>query len=435
MNTWGVLASAEVWEVVRASWDDGVGQLGWVSFSADEARSLLDQGGASHVLVEARLDLLRADVVGAADASQVVVVALVTGPGGDDVASGVGVVPRVRQPDDLSRLVSGDPSQYFVTAAEAGEAAPPLHGVSIGVWGPTGAPGRTTVSAVLATLLARRGIRTLLVDADARSGSVAPALGLLDEVPGFVAACRLADRGQLTAADLHRLAHHYDATGSGFDVLTGVTTGRVYAEVTADTVADVVRACQGVWEVVVIDSGSDIPARERPAEAQNVTAATVLGLSDEAIALCQATPVGVARFARVFADATNLRGGKPLLVCLNGVDTARRSLHDEATLREALRRFADVPHAHIIPRDTAACRQAEMAGVSVADAQPGSSLAKALGPLVSRWVEQVEARRRRNSPHTPDSTARTGLDPSVSSQTVGLVGRARILWERAFALR
>ena len=49
------------------------------------------------------------------------------------------------------------------------------------VWGPTGAPGRTTVAVGLATELASRGRGTLLLDADPYGGAVAQHLGVLDQ--------------------------------------------------------------------------------------------------------------------------------------------------------------------------------------------------------------------------------------------------------------
>ena len=57
----------------------------------------------------------------------------------------------------------------------------------IAVWGPTGAPGRSTVALNLAAELARSA-PTLLVDCDTYGSSVAQSFGLLDEAPGVAAA-------------------------------------------------------------------------------------------------------------------------------------------------------------------------------------------------------------------------------------------------------
>ena len=69
---------------------------------------------------------------------------------------------------------------------------PAGRGRVVAVWGPTGAPGRTTVAVGLADEAARLGVSTLLVDADVYGGVVAQVLGLLDESPGLAGAARLA---------------------------------------------------------------------------------------------------------------------------------------------------------------------------------------------------------------------------------------------------
>ena len=69
----------------------------------------------------------------------------------------------------------------------------------LAVWGPAGAPGRTTVAVAVAAELAARGRRTTLVDADPYGGAVAQQLGILDEVSGLLAAARLAAGGHARA--------------------------------------------------------------------------------------------------------------------------------------------------------------------------------------------------------------------------------------------
>ena len=64
----------------------------------------------------------------------------------------------------------GDPATSMAIPPGAGERVaaeePGRHGTVVAVWGPTGAPGRTTVAITLADELARLGHETLLVDAD-----------------------------------------------------------------------------------------------------------------------------------------------------------------------------------------------------------------------------------------------------------------------------
>ena len=58
----------------------------------------------------------------------------------------------------------------------------------VAVWGPAGAPGRTTVAIGVADEAARLGVSTLLADADPYGGTVAQTLGLLDESAGLALA-------------------------------------------------------------------------------------------------------------------------------------------------------------------------------------------------------------------------------------------------------
>lgn len=387
----------ETWRIVGPSWDERLTPLGWVSYAAEEAEALVREGGLTHLLVEARADFLTASLIQVADSHQVIVLALITGVAGEDIANATGVGHRIRQPEDLLAFVE-DPS----VAKSPGEVSSVPHpGFVVTVWGPTGSPGRSTVAIALAGLFGRRGITTVLIDADSRSGALAPALGILDEVPGFVASCRLASRGELSTDHLVRLVHRYSPHEVAFDVLTGISSTRVFPEVTVESVHQVVALCRGMWQAVVIDAGSDLVGSDREPGSETLVASTVVTIADQVVAVCWATPVGVARFARVANELRERRGPRPLTVILNGVDSSRRSLADESAIREALRRFAGVSHPLIVARDPAGVRQAEMAGLTLVDAAPGSPFLRSLSPLSQDLVAQIEARRQRQIQISP----------------------------------
>jgi Mrp family chromosome partitioning ATPase len=99
------------------------------------------------------------------------------------------------------------------------EERPAGRGRIVAVWGPTGAPGRTTVAVGVADELSRLGVSAFLVDADVYGGVIAQMLGLLDESPGLAGAARLAAAGNLDAAGLVRLA---GAVRPQLQVLTGL---------------------------------------------------------------------------------------------------------------------------------------------------------------------------------------------------------------------
>ena len=77
-------------------------------------------------------------------------------------------------------------------------------GAVIAVWGPTGAPGRSTVAMGIADEAAAAGHAVILIDADVYGGVLAAAFGLLDESPGLAGACRMASNGRLDGADPDR---------------------------------------------------------------------------------------------------------------------------------------------------------------------------------------------------------------------------------------
>jgi Mrp family chromosome partitioning ATPase len=120
----------------------------------------------------------------------------------------------------LRSVVLAGPRTAGAGSASAATAQVRGPGTLLAVWGPAGAPGRTTIALGLADAFARRGLSTLLLDADPYGGSVATLTGLLDEAPGLAAACRAANAGRL---DISRLAECCRTVGGDLRVLTGLS--------------------------------------------------------------------------------------------------------------------------------------------------------------------------------------------------------------------
>jgi hypothetical protein len=141
-----------------------------------------------------------------------------TGPGlqAASFRQGSGSVDGL-QPDGGPGSLLGSGAAAGASDPEPGD-GPERLGSIIAVWGPAGAPGRTTIALNLASELARLGQPTLLVDADTYGGCIAQSLSLLDEAPGLAAATRSADQGSLDLAVLARLAPE---VSPGLRVLTG----------------------------------------------------------------------------------------------------------------------------------------------------------------------------------------------------------------------
>ncbi|HET9021160.1 MAG TPA: hypothetical protein VFN34_04690, partial [Ornithinibacter sp.] len=118
------------------------------------------------------------------------------------------------------------------TDADAGESLPQPTPVTV-VWGPNGAPGRTTTAVTLAASLAGAGLTTMLVDLDTWGASVAQVLGLVDEAPGVAAAARASEQGVLDVPGLARLAPE---VVPGLRVLTGLPKADRWPELRAGAV-------------------------------------------------------------------------------------------------------------------------------------------------------------------------------------------------------
>ena len=161
----------------------------------------------------------------------------------DGTASRAYAEPHAAMPD----LPDGGP--------DAGQIDPPAArgtGRILAVWGPTGAPGRTSLAVGIAAELAQLGLPTLLIDADVYGGTVAPVLGLLDEAPGLAAAARAANAGTLDLLALARLAAEVTP---GLRVLTGIARADRWHELRPAAVDSVLALSRRLADWTVVDCG------------------------------------------------------------------------------------------------------------------------------------------------------------------------------------
>jgi hypothetical protein len=173
----------------------------------------------------------------------------------------------------------------------------------IAVWGPTGAPGRSTVALNLAAELARSS-PTLLVDCDTYGSSVAQSLGLLDEAPGVAAAARAADQGALDLAALARIAPE---VVPGLRVLTGIPRAERWTELRAPSVAHLITVARQLSQFIVVDCGFAIEDDEELsydtlAPRRNAATLTALESADDLLVVGTADPIGLQRLVRAVQD-------------------------------------------------------------------------------------------------------------------------------------
>jgi MinD-like ATPase involved in chromosome partitioning or flagellar assembly len=264
--------------------------------------------------------------------------------------------------------------------------APTERGSVIAVWGPTGAPGRTTVAVGLADELARLDRSALLIDADVYGGVIAATLGLLDESPGLAAACRSAGSSRLDAAGLAGLAWQL---GPRLRVLTGIPRAERWPELRAAGVEAVLGAARGLAEFTVVDCGFAIEADEElsydtVAPRRNGATLAVLAAADVIIAVGAADPIGLQRLIRGLVELREGEFEAPVWVVLNRVRAAVVPGKPEVELAAALQRFSGRSPAAFLPYDRAALDLALANGKTLAEARPKS-------PLRQRMVELAAA--------------------------------------------
>lgn len=279
------------------------------------------------------------------------------------------------------------------------EGAPsPTAATVIAVWGPTGAPGRTTVALNLAAELALRE-PTLLVDLDTYGSSVAQALGLLDEAPGVAAAARVADQGGLDLAGLARVAPE---VSHGLRVLTGMPRAGRWTELRAASVAHVLTTTRGLARFVVVDCGFAIEDDEELsydtlAPRRNAATLTALEEADELVVVGTADPIGLQRLVRAVQDLAAVPSPTPRVV-VNRVRATAVGPRPEHRIREALGRFAGLDDPVFLPLDQQTLDGAVFAGTTLAEFAPQSELRRAMASLADGYaaapVTSGRARRR-----------------------------------------
>jgi MinD-like ATPase involved in chromosome partitioning or flagellar assembly len=275
----------------------------------------------------------------------------------------------VADPFDVDPIGSGRFESGQAPAVEAGRL--------VVVWGPAGAPGRTTVATNLAWELARRDVAVVLADLDPYGGAVAQQLGILDEVSGLLSASRLAAAGQLD----ERFASVCRGVGDRLAVVTGLPRADRWREVRAAQVDQLLERSRAHGQVVVDtgfsledDTGSDLGGRP----GRNALTLAALDQADEVVVVGSADPVGLTRLARGLVDLRDHTAGTPVRVVVNRM---RSSIGwSEKEIAGMVEGFSRVAGLHFLPEDRPGLDQALVSGRPVADLGD-SSLVHALAAL------------------------------------------------------
>lgn len=393
-------------------------------------------GVASAALVWPGLHRLDGEVIGDLTASGVAVVAVVGPDDPTDLAGRFGpaaIVPAESTIDRLASVVAEAVRQASVGGRVGADTAHPgslsaddttvdhhrsvdrasMHGDAeaeeaasahgrgslVAVWGPTGAPGRTSIAVALAGELARLDSATLLADADVYGGTVAEVLGIVDEPPGLAAAVRAAHAGSLGISELATVAR---AVAPNLRVLTGLVRGDRWPELRPRPLRQVWDMSRQIARVTVVDCGFCLEQDEEisfdvGAPRRNGATLETLAAADIVCAVVAADPIGVIRFAHVIDDLRAAAPAASLRVVVNQVRRGPVGRAPEAQLSDAIERHTGLRPAAFIPYDRAAFDAVLAAGRMLADVAPGSPARVAVQAFARSLIglPAVDGRRRR----------------------------------------
>jgi Flp pilus assembly CpaE family ATPase len=270
----------------------------------------------------------------------------------------------------------------------------------VAVWGPTGAPGRTTVAVGVADEAARLGVPTLLVDADVYGGVVAQLLGLLDESPGLAGAARAVTAGGLDGDALVRLAW---AVRPRLRVLTGLARADRWPELRPRAVAAVLEEARRLAGLTVVDCSFCLEEDEElsfdsAAPRRNGATLTVLEEADTVLCVSGADPVSLQRSIRAIGELRERLPDVHPVVVVNQVRRGPVPGNAQAEIEAALARFAAVDVTCFLPADRKATDAALASGRTLAEVASGSALRAGLRSLAAQLAgvaEPVPARRGR----------------------------------------
>jgi MinD-like ATPase involved in chromosome partitioning or flagellar assembly len=373
-------------------------------------------GQARAVLLADDLPRLTSDAVAALHARRIAVVALVDPSengepfGTEDRLSRMGIeriLPADVSPEDLGRAVTdaveaGPPMSvshfaggFVPMAPDTTGQPPPVYnqgsGRMIAVWGPTGAPGRTTVAVGLACELAVRGVPTLLADADVYGGTVAQQLGMLDETSGLAAAARSAGSGSL---DMAMLAKHARQVEPHLLVLTGLSRADRWTELRPAAIESIWSTARMLAPLTVVDVGFCIETDEEIsfdslAPRRNGATLATLEEADEVIVVGTADPVGLTRLIRAIHELRAVVPSVSTRVVVNRIRSGSLGSSPADAVAEALGQYAGVEAAALLPFDQSAVDAAMSHGRSLAESAKSSKLRKSLQQFATTLAKDL----------------------------------------------
>jgi len=359
-----------------------------------EALALAQAGVVALVVVSDQPRLNRA-VLADFSAAGVAVVAVGTNPAAVRELSGLGIENVASADADASTIADLAAS---VALALAPLVLPPRQrapndghgGVVIAVWGPTGAPGRTTLAVNIAAECADAEGDALVVDVDTYGGAVAQALGLLDEAPGIAALARASLHGSLTDDVVWR---HLQSVSPGFKVLSGITRADRWPELSRSALEDIWPLLRKHNRVTVVDCGFSIAQDEDAiydtrAPQRNGATLSALENADVIVVVGTSEPLGIQRLVQASAELDSVVSVTcPRIIVANRVRSSVAGSNPESAIADALARYSGIERVWMVPYDGKSCDAATLAGQTLRERVPRSVARRGIRSVAKAAVE------------------------------------------------
>jgi len=261
----------------------------------------------------------------------------------------------------------------------------PDRGRVVAVWGPKGAPGRSTIATELAAEIAATEPRTALIDADTYGGDIAQMLAVVDELPTIVWAAHAASEDRLDENALRSTLRRAGADGPV--LLPGINRSELWTDISTYGWSRLLDVFAASFAFTVVDVGFGIEFDERMQHNRDRLARQTIGSADYTVAVCRADPVGMKTFLWAIERLKELRSLEEVYIVANKVAPG-----DADEVAYVLKKHLGKRPVVCLPTRHADARAAVDRGVTFRDIKPSGEFTSAIRDLASGIGAKVPPR-------------------------------------------
>jgi MinD-like ATPase involved in chromosome partitioning or flagellar assembly len=251
----------------------------------------------------------------------------------------------------------------------------------IGIHGPAGSTGKTSLAFNLAYEFAELGKRVCLMDFDVHAPSLANHLGLSEPPIGLSGCARLIRQGRFNSEQFERLSVLVRHRRGSFRVLTGIPASRRWNEVSEDTVRQLVAFTRAEFEITLLDLSSPLEADLFSATCsspRNGVTITSIRESDVVVSVVLQTPLSLARYLAQHLELQEINPRRQVVINRSNNQAAFSSAIRDLTKQEIFCR---------IPDDQPAFQLSESSNLPLALARRKSSARTSIALLAHKLLE------------------------------------------------